>query len=157
MAGYELRDLRPDDATAAAELIRRAFANLGPLVQPPPSALRETAESVGRSIADGGGQAAMVGSTLIGVVLWEQRDGGLYFGRLAVDAAHRRRGIAQALVAAAETHARACGYPRLHAAVRLVLIGNRALFASLGFVETRRHAHDGFTEATSVEVEKQLV
>jgi len=64
--------------------------------------------------------------------------------------------VAQALVAAAEARARAAGYPRLHAAVRLVLAGNRALFARLGFVETELHAHDGYTHPTWVDLEKRL-
>ena len=155
MAAFALRDLTIDDAEAAAALIRSAFAGYDPPLQPAPSALRETAESLAAHIQKGG-MAAVAGDVLVGVVLWEEREGGLYFGRLAVDAGFRRKGVAQALVAAAEARARAAGYPRLHAAVRLVLAGNRALFARLGFVETELHAHDGYTHPTWVDLEKRL-
>ncbi len=40
-----LRPLRPDDAAAAAALVRSAFAEQGVATDPPSSALRETADS----------------------------------------------------------------------------------------------------------------
>jgi GNAT superfamily N-acetyltransferase len=123
---------------------------------PPPSALRETAESVAAQIAGGGGAAAEADGALVGAVLWGEREGGLYVGRVSVDARWRRRGVAQALVAAAVSEARLRGLPRLHAGVRLVLAGNRRLFAQAGFCETILHAHDGFDAPTWVEVEKIL-
>lgn len=152
---FELRKLTQADAAEVAALIRQAFASIDPPLMPPPSALRETAGTVAVSIAKGGA-AAVAGGAIVGAVLWGERDGGLYFGRLSVHGAWRRRGVAQALVAAAERQARDAGYLRIHGAVRLALTGNRALFAALGFVETDRHAHDGFDAPTWVDLEKHL-
>ena len=81
---------------------------------------------------------AEVADGLAGSALWAEQDGGLYLGRLAVAPAWRGRGIAKALVAAAEAAARAMGLPRIHLSTRLVLLDNRRLFAACGFVETTR-------------------
>lgn len=152
----KIRPLVADDAPDVADLIRTAFEAIAPPLNPPPSALRETAESVARSIATGG-FAMVADGRILGCVLCEPRDGGLYLGRLSVAAGHRRQGVAQALIAAVVARAAAEGYPRVHAGVRLVLAGNRALFAACGFRETALHAHEGFAEPTWVELEKPLV
>jgi predicted N-acetyltransferase YhbS len=69
----------------------------------------------------------------------------------------RRTGVARALIMEGEAKAKAAGLPRVHVGVRLVLLGNRRLFASLGFCETHTHAHEGFDHPTWVEMEKKLV
>ena len=153
---FQTRPILATDAEAVAALIRAVFGAIDPPLAPPPSAVRETGESVAGKIEGGGGAVAEAGDVLVGAVLWEVRDGGLYIGRLSVDPAWRRRGVAQALVRLAEQAAQTAGQPRLHLGVRLALPGNRALFASLGFCETIQHAHDGFDVPTWVEMEKQL-
>jgi N-acetylglutamate synthase-like GNAT family acetyltransferase len=92
-------------------------------------------------------------------VTWSVRPehkGGLYLARLAVAPAWRRRGIARALIVAAEMAARNAGLPRLYLSTRLVLLDNRRLFAACGFVETARNAHPGYAEPTFVNMEKRL-
>jgi GNAT superfamily N-acetyltransferase len=96
------------------------------------------------------------GGTIIGSVLWEEKDGGLYFGRLAVHPAHRRQGVARILVGAAEAEARRRGLGRVHLSTRLPLLDNRRLFAACGYVETVRSAHAGCDAPTSVAMEKRL-
>ena len=104
----------------------------------------------------GSGAVAEADGELAGSALWVEQDCGLYLGRLAVAPAWRGRGIAKALVSAAEAAARQAGLPRIHLSTRLVLIDNRRLFASCGFVETTRHAHPGYAEPTFVNMEKRL-
>jgi GNAT superfamily N-acetyltransferase len=70
--------------------------------------------------------------------------------------AWRGRGIAKALVAAAEAAARATGLPKLQLSTRLFLRDNRRLFAACGFVETTFEAHPGYLEPTAVNMEKTL-
>jgi ribosomal protein S18 acetylase RimI-like enzyme len=151
-----LRAMRREDAGAVAAQIRIAFAAQSVATDPPPSALRVTADDVAAHLHGGGGAVAEVAGVLAGAALWVEQDGGLYLGRLAVAPAWRGRGIARALVAAAEAAAQYVGLPRIHLSTRLVLIDNRRLFASLGFVETERHAHPGYAEPTFVDMEKRL-
>jgi ribosomal protein S18 acetylase RimI-like enzyme len=85
-----------------------------------------------------------------------EKDGALYIGRLSVDPACRRQGIARSLVDAAEREARRRGLPRLTLGVRLALEGNRRLFRACGFEETARPSHEGFTEPTWASRERRL-
>ena len=149
-----LRPLRPTDAAAAAALIRAGFT--GQVVDPPPSAARETADSIGTALAAGGGFGVEADGALQGVVLWQEAEGGLYLGRLAVAEAARGRGLARSLIAAVEALARQRGLPFLHLKVRLPLLGNRALFRACGFVETTLHAHPGHAEPTFCAMQKRL-
>ena len=155
-APFHLRPILPADSEAAAALIRDAFAAISPPLVPPPSALGETAMSVAAQIAAGGGMVAEASGEIVGVVLWGERDAGLYLGRLSVAAGWRRAGVARALVERGIAFARESGLPRVHVGVRLVLHGNRRLFAGMGFCETVLHSHEGFTDPTWVEMEKPL-
>lgn len=148
-----IRPIHPGDADAVAALIRLAFAATPVPLDPAPSALRETGESIRAHLADGGG-ALIQGPAAC--ILWSQRDGGLYVGRLATHPAHRGRGLGGLLMAAAEAEARRRGLPRLHLGVRLALVGNRRLFARLGFTETRLRTHDDYPAPTWTEAERWL-
>jgi ribosomal protein S18 acetylase RimI-like enzyme len=156
MAGVTIRPLALDEAEPVCALIHRAFAAQKIATDPPSSAFRETPATIADALAAGGGLGAEEAARLVGVVLWEEKDGGLYLGRLAVDPAVRRRGVARELIAAVEAEAVRCSLPRLHLSVRLSLLDNRRLFASCGFVETIRSAHPGYREPTSVAMEKRL-
>jgi predicted N-acetyltransferase YhbS len=148
--------MTPADCRAVAALIRLAFGAQSAPTDPPASALRETDATVAAHLAAGGGAVACVGDRIVGSVMWEPKDGGLYLQRLAVAPAWRVRGIARALVAATEAAARLALVARLHLGTRLVLLDNRRLFASCGFVEIALHAHPGYAAPTWVEMEKRL-
>jgi predicted N-acetyltransferase YhbS len=152
-----LRPIQLRDAAAVAALIRIAFAAQSVATDPPPSAIRVTEADIAAHLRTGSGAVAEVNGELAGSALWVEQEGGLYLGRLAVAQAWRGRGIAKALVSAAEAAARGMHLPRLYLNTRLPLIDNRRLFASCGFVETARHAHPGYAEATFVTMEKRLV
>ncbi len=155
---FVFRALGADDAAAAALVIRSAFASQSVATDPPPSALKETTESVTASLAapHQGGIGAWTGATLAGCVMWQVQARGLYLGRLSVAPAFRRRGLAPLLVEAAEAEARRQGLPRLLLSTRLVLADNRRLFARCGFVEAQHHAHPGYAHPTFVDMEKSL-
>ncbi len=154
--GLMLRSLEMGDAEPAATLIRTAFAAQPLATEPPSSALRETAGSIAGWIAVGGGTCLMRGAAIVALLLWDERDRGLYCGRLAVDPAERGRGYAPLLVAEAEREARRRGLPRLHVRVRLALTGNIRLFEACAFREIGRDAHPGHAAPTVVVLEKRI-
>ena len=151
-----LRPLRPGDAASAAAFIRMAFAAQPIPTDPPSSALRETAQGVAAFLAEGGGFALTGAQGDAALILFAERGGGLYCGRLAIHPALRGRGLARRLVAATEEEARRRGVRRMWVRVRLALPGNLALFAGLGFRETGREAHAGYAEPTTALMEKTL-
>jgi tRNA threonylcarbamoyladenosine biosynthesis protein TsaE len=154
LAPVAIRPMTEADAAAVAALIRAAFAPLR--IDPPPSALGETTESVAAQVHAGGGAVAEVAGRLAGAVLWQEREDALYLGRLAVDSRHRRRGIARNLIAAAEAEAGRRSLARLTVATRLVLTDNRLMFATCGFRETTVHAHEGYDHPTFVVLDRGL-
>lgn len=148
--------MRGDDAAAAAELVCAAFAEQPVTIDPPLSGLRVSAADIAAHLARHGGAVAEAGSALVGSVLWAEQEGGLYISRVAVAPDWRRRGIARVLIEVAEAFARSRGLPRLLLSTRLVLTGNRRLFAACGFMETEQHAHAGYDRPTYVDMEKPL-
>ena len=156
MRDFILRPVETRDADNVAALIRTAFAAQSVVTDPPPSALDVTERDVLVQLRTGSGAVAEVAGHLAGSALWAEQDGGLYLGRLAVAIGFRGRGIAKALLAAAEDAARTMQLPRIHLSTRLALLDNRRLFASCGFVETTLGTHPGYTKPTFVNMEKRL-
>ncbi len=153
----QLRQIGLEHAEAAAALIRVAFAAQPVATRPPSSALKETTASIAAWLGAGGGFGMSEGPDLVALLLWDERDRGLYCGRLAVCPAFRGKGLARRLIAEAEREARRRELPHMHARVRLELPDNLRLFESCGFVETGRDAHAGFATPTIVRLEKRLV
>ena len=154
--GLTLRLATTADTAPIADLVRRAFSAQSVQTNPPPSALKESSATVAHELSAGGGAVVEDGGALVGAVLWREDNGSLYVGRLAVDPAQRRRGIARMLMAEAEREARRRGLTRMHLGVRLPLVDNRQLFRSCGFVDAEFLSHEGFSAATWVRMEKRL-
>ena len=156
MPALPVRHLAPSDAEAAAALIREAFAAQSVATDPPSSALRETTASLAAHLAENGGAAIEADGRPVGLVLWAERDGGLYVGRLAVLPSWRGRGLARVLIDAAEAEARLRGLPRLHLRVRLALDQNRRFFSACGFRAVAEGAHPGYAAPTFAVMEKAV-
>ena len=75
-------------------------------------------------------------------------------GKVAVDAALRRRGVARRLLAEAEAIAREHGLPFVELETRVELVENHATFAALGFEKVGESAHVGFDRPTSITMRK---
>jgi len=153
---HTIRPAEVSDAAVIADLVRLAFAVQSRPTNPPSSALRETATTITEHLGRGGGAVLEIDGGMVGVVLWNEEDGALYIGRLSVDPARRRQGIARALMDEAEREARRRGMTRMTLGVRLELNENRRLFRSCGFEDAVFKSHDGFTEPTWVLMERRL-
>jgi GNAT superfamily N-acetyltransferase len=152
---WRLQPLTAGDAPSVLDLLRVAFATMEVPLNPPPGALRETADSLETQILSGGGAGAISGKRMIGSVLWIVADG-LYVSRMAVLPQWRRCGIGSALLIACEDEARRRGQRRLHLETRLVLAGNLRLFARFGYREFTRLPPDGDPGKTLIKLEKWI-
>ena len=146
-----------EEVEAIAGLIHRAFAQYRGKIQPEPSALRESADSIRSALKQGSFVLARRDSRIIGCISVQERGGVAYARRLAVEPAERGLGIGRALMAEAEGLARGLGFSCLRVETRLALTENRAFFRALGFVEGAHRCHPGFAHPTYVELEKTLV
>jgi ribosomal protein S18 acetylase RimI-like enzyme len=121
-----LRNGRPDDVEGVLALWRRAEAS--------PSTTESAADVHGlldrdpEALLVAESAAEIVGSLIVG---WDGWRGTFY--RLAVDPAHRRRGLATALVQAGEQRLRALGAHRLGAIVESEEADAMAFWASAGY------------------------
>jgi ribosomal protein S18 acetylase RimI-like enzyme len=152
----QVRRAEPDEAAAVTAVIHAAFAPYRGKLVPESSAHDETVATVAKKMANGGAVVAEESSCMLGASLFEVEGDALYIGRLAVLPEARRRGVAVLLVDAIERIAREEGRARLTLGVRLVLDDNIRLFTRLGFRETGRTSHPGFTVLTSMDMEKRL-
>lgn len=157
VASFRLCEASAADAGRLSRLIISAFSSYEIQLDPPSSALKETPGAIREKLKTHRAAIAESSGATIGCVLFTQEDGdALYIGRLAVDPAWRRRGVARALIAHAEAEARRRGLGRLRIQVRIPLVGNQALFKSCGFVEVSRESHPGYTAPTTIRMEKPL-
>jgi predicted N-acetyltransferase YhbS len=152
-----LRAATVEDAELLSRLIVGAFSTYAVRLDPPSSALRETPQAIREKLATHGAAIAESGGHAVGCVLFTpEADSVLYVGRLAVDPAWRRRGVARALIAYAEAEAQRRGRGTLRIQVRIPLVDNQLLFKSCGFVEIGRETHPGYTAPTTIRMEKRL-
>ena len=151
-----IRLARVEDAPAIVSVIHRAFAQYDGVLMPQSGAARETADTVAARLGDESCLLALVGSTLVGCVFYKPIGEAIYFGRLAVLPNRRGQGLARHLIAAVEAAARAAGAAAVTLGVRIALPANVTMFAALGYREIGREAHPGFTEPTSITMEKRL-
>lgn len=128
------------------DLIRQEFSYMDGVVDPPSSMHRLTVEALAR----GDGEVWVIGSPPIACVVMTQKPEVLYVGKLAVAAARRGEGLAKVLLDRADERARELGLGWVELQTRIELTANHQTFAALGFVETIRTAHPGYSRPTSI-------
>ncbi|TKT74942.1 GNAT family N-acetyltransferase [Aquamicrobium sp. LC103] len=150
--------LPPDFAHWAEllDLIRRSFAYMDGVIDPPSSVHRLTEQGLREKARTEIGLLARDGDRLCGCVFLRAKDDHLYVGKLAVDPALSGAGIGRHLMAKTEAVARSLGKPVLELQTRIELAANHAIFARLGFVETQRTAHEGYSRPTTITMRKAL-
>lgn len=152
-----LRAATVADAAAIAATIAAAFEEYRGKLQPESGAFRETAEAIAAELArESGAIVAERNGRMLGCVMVKLLEEDLYFGRLSVVPSARGEGIAKRLVEAVEDEARRRELAGVRLGVRVVLTENQKLFASMGYVEISREAHEGFDYPTSINMRKPL-
>ena len=142
---------------ALLELLRSAYADMESRIDPPSSLLRMDAEQLEEKARDEVLILALEDQRLVGCAFASLRDDCVYVGKLAVDAAVRRRGVARKMMQAAEKLARANARPFVELETRIELIENHAMFAALGYAKVAESAHPGFDRPTSLTMRKAVL
>lgn len=137
-------------------LIMRAFAFMDGVIDPPSSAHLLTVDTLRDKAGRETGLVALDGSRIVGCVFALERADDFYVGKLAVDPDRQGQGIGRRLMRAVEQLALDHGKAALELQTRIELTSNHAAFARLGFHETERTAHDGYTRPTSITMRKAL-
>jgi tRNA threonylcarbamoyladenosine biosynthesis protein TsaE len=131
----------PQDAAAMVEVIHSAFGARPP-VDPPSTAIAETAETLAGSLRRGSGIFAQVGGRPAGViVVVPAGDGVARFSRVSVHPDLQRHGIASAMVTAAEELAAIQGFQRVELLTRYEFPEFIAFWQHRGFVVDRAVPH----------------
>lgn len=116
----------------------------------------ETVETIRQKLKSGAAILAEVNGVVAGCVFYQHESSHVYLGRLSVLPEYRRRGVGRALIDYVEGRARVLRAPRVQIGVRLLLTDVRAYYERLGYRVVRYAAHAGYTEPTSVVMEKDL-
>jgi ribosomal protein S18 acetylase RimI-like enzyme len=156
MPEIAIRPATPSEAAVLLEVMHRAFAEYRGVLRPESSVFAETSEAIAAKLAGGGGFLAVREEMPVGCIIAEAKGARGYLGRLAVDPALRGQGLARRLVLAGEAFLRSKGLVRVGLGVRIALTRNIALFEALGYRETAREAHPGYSVPTSLIMEKSL-
>jgi predicted N-acetyltransferase YhbS len=133
MSGFFVR--RWTTSERLADIMAMIHAAFGAF-EPPSGVLKETVADLAVRQRDGLVLVAQDGERFIGSLFCARQSDALYLTRLATAPDWRKRGVGRALIAAAESEARASGVMRLTLRVRQNLPGNRAYFERLGFAVT---------------------
>ncbi len=147
---------RFSDWTGLLALLRSAYAYMESRIDPPSSLLRMDVEQLQEKASDEALILAFAGQRLVGCAFAGLREDCVYVGKLAVDAAARRRGVARKIVQAAETLARENARPFVELETRIELTENHETFAALGFSKVGESAHPGFDGPTSITMRKPV-
>lgn len=152
------RRLAADDPALAEllALLRRAFAPMQGVIDPPSSLDRMNLTSLARTASESELWAIDRSGQPAACVTLTPRPGALYIGKLATEPAFHRSGLARRLIALAEARASALGLPALTLQTRIELSANHATFRALGFEQTGATAHPGYDRPTSLTFTKQL-
>jgi ribosomal protein S18 acetylase RimI-like enzyme len=121
--------------------MRSAFAEYAGKLPQESGALRESLADVQNAMAQGGAVLAFIGDLPVGSARFEPDGDGLYVGRVAVLPEYRRQGIASALMAFLEDHARATRKAWIRIGVRESLPSNIALYETLGYETLKVEPH----------------
>lgn len=131
-------------------LLRESFAYMESLIDPPSSVSRMDIEELQAKVAEESLIVVAHGEALVGCAFATLRDDSVYVGKVAVAACVRKKGIARALLVAAENLAREHNRNFLELQTRIELVEIHSAFGALGFEKVAETAHPGYERPTSI-------
>jgi len=148
---------RPEDFALHAQiltLLQRSFAYMDGRIDPPSSLHNLTSEGIAQLCNQI--EVWAIAQPPAACVFLTPKPHALYLGKMAVDDAHRGKGLAGQLVTLATERARALGLGMLELESRIELTEVHAAFTRLGFHKTSEQAHPGFDRPTEIVMQKTL-
>ncbi|TCI00531.1 GNAT family N-acetyltransferase [Roseococcus sp. SYP-B2431] len=131
---------RPGEAGALRALVREAYAHYVPRLGREPAPMTD---DYAARIAAGQAWIAELDGVSIGALVLEDTEDGLLIDNIAVAAASRGKGHGRKLMDFAEAEARRRGHRRIWLYTNEKMVENIALYARLGYAETRRAEQGG--------------
>ena len=133
---------------AILNLICSSFAYMDGVIDPPSSMHLMTLDGFCATATTA--EIWSLGPRLSACIVLSPKPDTLYLGKLCVTSQARGTGLARRLIDHAANRATALKLQSLTLEVRIELTENHAVFGAMGFVETKRTAHPGYTRPTSI-------
>jgi GNAT superfamily N-acetyltransferase len=148
MSPGDIRQAVAADLAAIREIIAAAYGKyLSRMDRPPAPMLRDYAPAVAA------GTLWVAGNPPDALISLTPDDGSLLVENVAVHPRAQGTGLGRGLMDFAESEAARLGLPKLSLYTNVVMTENQAIYAHLGYRETRREAEDGYQR---VFMEKEL-
>ena len=141
-AAYAFRSATPADAGRVRALVHAAYGHYVERLGMEPRPMLDHYDGV---IARHRVTLAEAGSTVAGVVVLGIDDEGFLVDNVAVDPAHRGRGLGKRLLELAESEARRAGFDSVYLYTHERMTENLALYAHLGYAEYDRRCMGDFS------------
>lgn len=143
-----------EEARAALDLIRDAFAYMEGRVDPPSSLTRLDVEGVLQQQETG--EVWLLGDGPDGVMFLTPKSHALYLGKLAIHEHRRGQGYAGILIEHAMARAAALGFDVVELETRVELVENHATFEAMGFRKSGESTHEGYDRVTSITYRRKI-
>jgi len=144
------------DTPMIVDIIHEAFEQYKNTLIPPSGAHKETIQTIGTKMKEGGAYISIYETISVGCALWKKNEDNLYIGRLAVLPKYRRFGIGSQLIGLLERKATQLGYSKVLIGVRLSMPKLLEYYKKKGYEIIEYCFHEGFTEPTYVKMVKVI-
>lgn len=138
--GYLFRPAKDSDASAVESCVHAAYRHYierigrqpGPMLQDYAQAIRNRQVTIAES-----------GGRLAGILVLDRTPEGFLLENVAVDPAHKGKGLGRALLELAEAEAKRAGFDSIYLYTHEKMTENRALYAKIGYAEYDRRVESG--------------
>lgn len=145
-----------DQWDALHALLAQSFSYMDGRIDPPSSMSRLTPYLLKEKAAHEDLFIAIKNDEVIACIFGAAREEVYYVGKFSIADTARGTGLARRLLALCEGRARDLGFSVLELQTRIELVENHRAFRALGFVETSRTAHEGYSSPTSLTYQRQI-